>query len=218
MKYVSFSIKNAGIAAHVVTSIATLTGNDLRSQTTDMWQTFSCCRDRSRSREREYRGREEDRKYYEDRYRERERREGDRDRERWFGHDFYWTHFFLLIRVHSLVPILNKSFRQSCLPFSFTGKLGHHRMRGWKRNLAGKIEVENLAGRRGVIVTGNGDRFLFFWKWIPLFNGGRFLPILQFPNFCCLYLLCSKMLAFGIIREAFSFIHTCVLLKNHIWR
>jgi len=39
-------------------------------------------RDRSRSRAREYRGREEDRKYYEDRYRERERREGDRDRER----------------------------------------------------------------------------------------------------------------------------------------
>merc|ERR1712037_603960 len=65
----------------------------------------------------------------------------------------------------------------------------------------GRIEEENLGGRRGVTVTGNGDRFL---------------PILYFPNFCSFCLLCSKMLAFGLIREAFSFTHPCSSQESHL--
>ena len=52
-------------------------------------------------------------------------------------------------------------------------------------------------------VTGNGDRFLLFWE-------------MDFSQFCIslifavsVYILCSKMLAFGLIREAFSFTHPC---------
>ena len=80
-----------------------------------------------------------------------------------------------IVLLNGFGAMAKNHWRGSQFQQSFSGKLGHHRMPGWKRSLGGRIEEGNQGGRRGVIATGSGDRFPPFGRLIS--------PSFVFPYF-----------------------------------